>query len=82
MTSEHAGGLCHQRYLDKSFKVRLTEDVSFGVAGIGWTSAQGTSKFRSLLLDIYEPDEAPVAPRPALVLVLAAPFSAAPGKTT
>jgi hypothetical protein len=46
MTSEHAGGLCHQRYLDKSFKVRLTEDVSFGVAGIGWTSAQGTSKFR------------------------------------
>jgi hypothetical protein len=74
MTSEHAVGLRHQRYLDKSFKVRVTEDVSFGVAGIGWTSAQGTSKFRSLLLDIYEPDETPLAPRPALVLAFGGAF--------
>lgn len=74
MTPEHAIDFRHRRYLDKSFKIRVIEDVSFGVAGIGWTSAQGSSKFRSLLLDIYEPDERPLAPRPALILAFGGAF--------
>jgi carboxylesterase type B len=35
-----------------------------------------------LLLDIYEPDEAPVAPRPALVLVFGGAFQRGTRKTT
>jgi dienelactone hydrolase len=74
MTSENAIGLRRQRYLGKMFEVRTTENVSFGIAGVDWTPAQGALRFRSLLLDIYQPDEAPTAPRPALILAFGGAF--------
>jgi dienelactone hydrolase len=74
MTSENAISLRHQRYLCKMFEVRTTENVSFGIAGVDWTPAQGALRFRPLLLDIYEPDEAPTALRPALILAFGGAF--------
>src|SRR6266702_412231 len=74
MTSENAVSLRHQRYLCKMFEVRTTENVSFGIAGVDWTPAQGALRFRPMLLDIYEPDEAPTALRPALILAFGGAF--------
>jgi acetyl esterase/lipase len=74
MISENETGLRNRRYLGKMFEVRVTEDVAFGVAGVEWTASQGASRSRPLLLDIYEPDEAPKAPRPALIMAFGGAF--------
>lgn len=72
--SEATNGMSERRYLAKTFAVRVTEDVQFGIAGVGYTPAQGASRYRPLLLDIYEPDETPSELRPALILAFGGAF--------
>jgi dienelactone hydrolase len=74
MTSETAIDSRHLRYLTKTFSVRVTENVEFGVASVDHTSALCSSRYRPLLLDIYEPDELPTTLRPALILAFGGAF--------
>lgn len=61
-------------YLGKTSAVRITEDVPFGIAGIGYAPATGAAQCRPLLLDIYEPAEKTTGLRPALVMAFGGAF--------
>jgi dienelactone hydrolase len=74
MKSENAASIRPTRYLEKVFDVLVTEGVKFGAGAIDWTPAKGATRFRPLLLDVYEPDERPTIPRPALVLAFGGAF--------
>jgi acetyl esterase/lipase len=74
MKLENATSIRHTRYLEKVFDVLVTEGVKFGVGAIDWSPARGATRFRPLLLDVYEPDERPTSLRPALVLAFGGAF--------
>jgi predicted esterase len=61
-------------YLDKTSTVRVTEDVAFGIAGIGYAPDTGATRYRPLLLDIYEPAEKTTGLRPALIMAFGGAF--------
>lgn len=61
-------------YLDKTSTVRISEDVPFGIAGIGHAPGAGATQIRQLQLDIYEPVEATTSLRPALIMAFGGAF--------
>lgn len=61
-------------YLGKARAVRLTENVKYGVGGVGYSPESGPARYRDLLLDIYEPAEKTGRSRPALIMAFGGAF--------
>ncbi|MDR3454915.1 MAG: alpha/beta hydrolase [Rhodoferax sp.] len=61
-------------YLGKTREVRVTENVKYGVGGVDYSPATGPARYRDLMLDIYEPAEKTVRPRPALIMAFGGAF--------
>lgn len=63
-----------QPFIDKSYEVEVTHDVTYGFGGIGYVEGQGSAAYRPLKLDIYQPRDSNAAPRPALILAFGGAF--------
>jgi predicted esterase len=61
-------------FLTSREAVRVTRDVAYAEAGVGFVSGKGASAHRQLRLDIYEPETHSGPPRPALVLAFGGAF--------
>jgi acetyl esterase/lipase len=61
-------------YLGKTRLVRVTENVKFGIGGVGYSAGRGPERYRDLTLDIYEPADDAGRPRPALIMAFGGAF--------
>lgn len=62
------GALAAQRFVDKTFEVKVTEGVKFGIGEVGWSKNPTAPETTPLFLDVYEPVQDAGPPRPALIL--------------
>ncbi|KAA0073854.1 alpha/beta hydrolase [Tardiphaga sp. P9-11] len=61
-------------YLSKIYDVSLTEDVTYGIGGVGYVAGCGSARYRDLKLDVYQPVDDRNEARPALILAFGGAF--------
>ena len=61
-------------YFSKTYDVSLTEDVTYGVGGVGYVAGRGPARYRNLKLDVYQPVGDRNEARPALILAFGGAF--------
>ena len=61
-------------YLDKIYDIRVTTDVVYGTAGVGYDRERGPTRHRDLKLDVYQPLADTRDPRPALIMAFGGAF--------
>jgi dienelactone hydrolase len=61
-------------YLDKTYDVKVTADVTYGVGGVDFSSERGAARYRDLKLDIYQPVTETSEARPALIMAFGGAF--------
>lgn len=62
-------------FVAKKYQVRVTEDVTYAVAGVRYTPERGAGSYRALQLDVYEPVGDGRALRPALLMACGGAFT-------
>ena len=81
MTSSLAQDFQNQAFIAKRYAVRITEDIKFATAGVGFSDQDGARQFRDLKLDMYQPIDAGAARCPALILAFGGAFHRGSRKT-
>jgi predicted esterase len=61
-------------FLTSREPVRVTRDIVYGEGGVEFAPGKGVGRYRTLRLDLYEPERPTSHPRPALVLAFGGAF--------
>ena len=74
MTPVSASTASDLAFLSKRHTVNVTENITYGTGGIGYSREHGATRMRDLLLDMYAPAEPANHPRPALIMAFGGSF--------